>query len=60
MGKEVVARSIHESSDRRGKPFVKINCAALPSDLLESEMFGYERGSLHGRLHFQTRKIRDG
>ncbi len=45
VGKEVVAQSIHESSDRRGKPFVKINCAALPADLLESEMFGYERGA---------------
>ncbi|MCH7979285.1 MAG: sigma-54-dependent Fis family transcriptional regulator [Acidobacteria bacterium] len=48
VGKEVVARSIHESSDRRDKPFVKINCAALPSDLLESEMFGYERGAFTG------------
>ncbi|MCP5071181.1 MAG: sigma-54-dependent Fis family transcriptional regulator, partial [bacterium] len=44
-GKEVVARNLHEQSDRRGNPFVKVNCAALPSELLESELFGFEKGA---------------
>jgi transcriptional regulator with GAF, ATPase, and Fis domain len=48
VGKEVVVRSLYEKSKRCGKPFVKVNCAALPDTLLESEMFGYERGAFTG------------
>ncbi|KER10530.1 MAG: hypothetical protein HY22_04850 [[Candidatus Thermochlorobacteriaceae] bacterium GBChlB] len=44
-GKEVIARALHEMSGRRDKPFVKINCGALPDTLLESELFGYEKGA---------------
>jgi two-component system response regulator AtoC len=48
VGKEVFARFVHASSRRRERPFVRINCAALPHDLLESELFGYERGAFSG------------
>jgi len=48
VGKELVAQGLHLSSNRKGKPFVKVNCAAIPSELLESELFGYERGAFTG------------
>src|SRR5215475_5150030 len=48
VGKEIVARTLHERSRRRDGPFVKVNCAALPLELLESELFGYERGAFTG------------
>jgi DNA-binding NtrC family response regulator len=47
-GKEMVARTIYSQSSRREKPFVKVNCAAIPNDLLESELFGYEQGAFTG------------
>ncbi len=52
-GKELVSRALHESSSRSEKPFIRINCAAIPKDLIESELFGYEKGAFTGAV---TRK----
>lgn len=50
VGKEVFARQVHAASRRAGKPFLKLNCAAVPSELLESELFGYEKGAFTGAI----------
>ncbi|HYQ80277.1 MAG TPA: sigma-54 dependent transcriptional regulator, partial [Anaeromyxobacteraceae bacterium] len=49
-GKELVARELHRGSSRRDKPLIKVNCAAIPKDLVESELFGYERGAFTGAV----------
>jgi nitrogen regulation protein NR(I) len=49
-GKELVARALHENSSRYDKPFIKVNCAAIPRELMESELFGYERGAFTGAV----------
>ena len=57
VGKELIARMLHERSHRKHGPFVKINCAALPLELLESELFGYERGAFTGADHQKSGKF---
>ena len=57
VGKEVVARMIHMRSTRRHQPFVKVNCAALPGELLESELFGFEQGAFTGAVRSKPGKF---
>ena len=56
-GKELVATSIHENSLRNSKPFIKLNCAAIPAELLESELFGHEKGAFTGATKFKPGKF---
>jgi len=56
-GKELVARCIHELSERRSKPFVAINCGAMPAELMESEIFGYEKGAFTGATKARVGKF---
>jgi transcriptional regulator with PAS, ATPase and Fis domain len=57
-GKELIAKAIHNHSERKDKPFVKVNCAAIPENLLESELFGFEKGSFTGAIKSKPGKFK--
>ncbi|XBS71372.1 sigma 54-interacting transcriptional regulator [Acerihabitans sp. KWT182] len=59
-GKEIVADNIQKLSSRADRPFIKLNCAAIPTALLEGELFGYEKGGIHRRHLWQSRLFRAG
>lgn len=56
-GKELIAKAIHTNSSRKNKPFVRVNCAAIPENLLESELFGYEKGAFTGAFKSKPGKL---
>ena len=56
-GKEMIAKNIHIMSDRSGKPFIEVNCAAIPENLIESELFGHEKGSFTGAINTRVGKF---
>jgi transcriptional regulator with GAF, ATPase, and Fis domain len=56
-GKELIARAIHENSDRRGRPLIKINCGAIPQGVVESELFGHEKGAFTGAINRRIGKF---
>ena len=59
-GKELIARAIHRQSARKEQPFIKINCAAIAENLVESELFGYEKGAFTGAGDHEAGKVRAG
>ena len=60
VGKDLIARAIHEKSRRAAEAFIKVNCTAIPENLLESELFGYEKGAFTGATNDQAGPVRTG